>query len=88
MMRSRLRSKRTWKSTDIAPAYRPVTIVDASEPKKLDLRVAVPVEDMARLDEMDTLPSGAAMPSGRGHSIPERDSSASCWDSFARIAPP
>ena len=27
--------------------YRPVTIVDASEPKRLDLRVEVPVEDMA-----------------------------------------
>ena len=34
-------------ATGIAPAYRPVTIVDASEPKKLDLRVEVPVEDMA-----------------------------------------
>ncbi|MDI3255010.1 MAG: crosslink repair DNA glycosylase YcaQ family protein [Bacillota bacterium] len=30
------------------PAFRPVTIVDASEPKKLVLRVEVPVEDMAR----------------------------------------
>src|SRR6185369_15138796 len=40
--------------------YRPVTIVDASEPKRLDLHIEVPVEDMARLDELDALPSGPA----------------------------
>lgn len=40
--------------------YRPVTIVDASEPKRLDLRVEVPVEDMAALDQIDPLPSGPA----------------------------
>jgi len=40
--------------------YRPVTIIDAQEPKRLDLRVEVPVEDMAGLDEMEGLPSGAA----------------------------
>jgi ATP-dependent Lhr-like helicase len=40
--------------------YRPVTIVDASEPKRLELRVEVPVEDMARLDTLEMLPSGAA----------------------------
>src|SRR5579863_10178494 len=43
-----------------APVYRPIHIVDASEPKRLDLRVEVPVEDMTRLDEIDPLPSGAA----------------------------
>ncbi|MGE0394031.1 MAG: DEAD/DEAH box helicase, partial [Vicinamibacterales bacterium] len=32
-----------------APTYRPVTIVDASARKRLDLTVEVPVEDMARL---------------------------------------
>src|SRR6202020_2161161 len=42
-----------------APAYRPVTIVDASAPKRLDLKVEVAVEDMARLDVIDPLPSGA-----------------------------
>jgi ATP-dependent helicase Lhr and Lhr-like helicase len=42
------------------PAYRAVTIVDASEPKRLDLRVEVPVEDMSRLDKMEEVPSGAA----------------------------
>ena len=40
--------------------YRPVTIVDASEPKRLDLRVEVPVENMAALDEIVPLPSGPA----------------------------
>ena len=49
-----------FESPAFAPVYRPVTIVDASAPKQLDLRVEVPVEDMARLDELDTLPSGPA----------------------------
>ena len=40
--------------------YRPVTIIDASERKRLDLRVEIPVEDMTRLDEVDLLPSGPA----------------------------
>jgi len=40
--------------------YRPVTIIDASEPKRLNLRVEIPVEDMTRLDEVDRLPSGPA----------------------------
>src|SRR3984893_18566103 len=43
-----------------APVYRPVNIVDAGEPKRLDLRVEVPVEDITQLDEIDPLPSGAA----------------------------
>ena len=43
-----------------AAVYRPVTIIDASEPKRLDLRVEIPVEDMTRLDEVDRLPSGPA----------------------------
>ncbi len=43
-----------------AVKYRPVTIVDAGEPKKLDLRIEVPVEDMARLDEIVPIPSGPA----------------------------
>jgi ATP-dependent Lhr-like helicase len=41
-------------------AHRPVTIVDASEPKKLELRIEVPVEDMARMGQREELPSGAA----------------------------
>jgi ATP-dependent Lhr-like helicase len=43
-----------------AVVYRPVTIIDASEQKRLDLRVEIPVEDMTRLDEVDRLPSGPA----------------------------
>ncbi len=39
-----------------AVVYRPVTIIDASEPKRLDLRVEIPVEDMTRLDEVQRLP--------------------------------
>ena len=42
--------------------YRPVTIVDASAPKPLKLRIEVPVEDMARMAEMEAPPSG---PSGQ-----------------------
>lgn len=37
---------------------RPVEIVDASEPKRLDLRVEVPVEDMARPGDHPIKPSG------------------------------
>ena len=39
---------------------RPVTIVNAGARKPLELRVEVPVEDMARLGEMEELPSGPA----------------------------
>ncbi len=45
---------------DAAARYRPVTIINASEPKRLELKIEVPVEDMARLGEMEELPSGAA----------------------------
>ncbi len=38
--------------------YRPVTIVNAAQPKQLKLRIEVPVEDMARLGEMEEIPSG------------------------------
>ena len=47
-------------SPEFAPVYRPVQIVDASEPKRFDLRVQVPVEDMSRLDTVEQLPSGHA----------------------------
>ncbi len=40
--------------------FRPVTIVNASEPKRLELRIEVPVEDMAKLGQIEELPSGAA----------------------------
>jgi len=42
-----------------SPAFRPVTIVDTGERKRLDLRIDVPVEDMARLTEAE-IPSGPA----------------------------
>ena len=41
--------------------FRPVTIVDTGEKKQLSLRVEVPVEEMAKLNEQaDPLPSGPA----------------------------
>ncbi len=40
--------------------YRPVTIVNASAPKQLKLRIEVPVEDMARLGRQEEIPSGPA----------------------------
>ncbi|MGH9617627.1 MAG: DEAD/DEAH box helicase, partial [Acidobacteriaceae bacterium] len=43
-----------------APQFRPVTIVNATEPKRLDLRIEVPVEDMARLGQAEDLTSGPA----------------------------
>jgi ATP-dependent Lhr-like helicase len=49
-----------WTAEDATTTYRPVTIVDAGEPKKLDLRIEVPVEDMARLGQREEIPSGAA----------------------------
>ncbi len=55
--------------TSFAPVYRPITIVDASAPKRLDLRVEVPVEDMASLDDLDNLPSGPASQGPKRRSI-------------------
>jgi ATP-dependent helicase Lhr and Lhr-like helicase len=40
--------------------YRPVTIVNAGARKLLELKVEVPVEDMARLGEIESQPSGPA----------------------------
>jgi ATP-dependent helicase Lhr and Lhr-like helicase len=40
--------------------YRPVTIVNASAIKQLSLRIEVPVEDMARLNTLEEIPSGPA----------------------------
>jgi ATP-dependent Lhr-like helicase len=47
-------------SSTVAITHRPVTIVDAGEPKEFELRIEVPVEDMARLDEIEPIPSGPA----------------------------
>src|SRR5688572_12208148 len=43
-----------------APAPRPVTIVDASEPKRLHLRIEVPVEDLSRMGQVELMASGPA----------------------------
>ena len=60
-------------SSDLADAaplrYRSVTVVDASAPKQLKLRIEVPVEDMARLGEMEDIPSGPASQMPRRVSI-------------------
>jgi ATP-dependent Lhr-like helicase len=40
--------------------YRPVTIVDTAARKILDLTIEVPVEDMARLGQLEEIPSGPA----------------------------
>jgi ATP-dependent Lhr-like helicase len=40
--------------------YRPVTIVDTSEKKRLDLKIEVPVEDMAKIGQAEEIPSGPA----------------------------
>ena len=43
-----------WIRNDEPPhTFRPVTIVQAHEPKQLNLRVEVPVEDMARLGQLE-----------------------------------
>jgi ATP-dependent Lhr-like helicase len=47
-------------SEPVGVRYRPVTIVNAGARKVLELKVEVPVEDMARLGEMEELPSGPA----------------------------
>jgi ATP-dependent helicase Lhr and Lhr-like helicase len=49
--------------------YRPVTIVNASTFKQLKLRIEVPVEDMARLNSIEDLPSGSASQMPRRVSI-------------------
>ncbi len=58
-----------FESTAFAPVYRPVTIIDSSAPKKLDLKVEVPVEDMAAINEIETLPSGPASQGPKRNSI-------------------
>jgi ATP-dependent Lhr-like helicase len=45
---------------EIGVRFRPVTIVHAGAKKILELKVEVPVEDMARLGEVEDLPSGPA----------------------------
>ncbi len=40
--------------------YRPVTIVDTSAKKNLELTIEVPVDDMARIGQVEEIPSGPA----------------------------
>ena len=43
-----------------ATPFRPVTIVDTSEKKQLELKIEVPVEDMAKIGQPVEIPSGPA----------------------------
>jgi ATP-dependent Lhr-like helicase len=43
-----------------SPTYRPVTIVDTSARKELELRIEVPVEDMAAIVQQEKIASGPA----------------------------
>ena len=49
--------------------YRPVTIVDTSEKKNLELTIEVPVEDMARIGQPEEIPSGPASQGAARQSI-------------------
>ena len=49
--------------------YRPVTIVNAAQPKQLKLRIEVPVEDMSRLGEQEEISTGPASQMPRRVSI-------------------
>ena len=40
--------------------FRPVTVIATAPSRRLDLRIQVPVEDMARLSRFEELPSGSA----------------------------
>jgi len=47
-------------AAEVSVRFRPVTVVDAGARKTLELRVEVPVEDMARLGQIEEQPSGPA----------------------------
>jgi ATP-dependent Lhr-like helicase len=62
----------TWDDGSIETApltYRPVTIINASSLKQLSLKIEVPVEDMARLQTMEEIPTGPASQTPRRVSI-------------------
>ena len=52
--------RREFAAPSLAPRWRPVTIVDAGTRRTLELRIEVPVEDMARIGEPIEIPSGPA----------------------------
>ena len=49
--------------------FRPVTIINAKEPKRLELKIEVPVEDMARLGQIEQPPGDAASQGSKRTSI-------------------
>jgi ATP-dependent Lhr-like helicase len=49
--------------------YRPVTVVDTSGKKNLELRIEVPVEDMARLGAVEEMPGGPGSQGPKRQSI-------------------
>jgi ATP-dependent Lhr-like helicase len=55
--------------TSLETRFRPVTIVDTSAKKNLDLKIEVPVEDMARIGQVEEIPSGPASQAGVRTSI-------------------
>src|SRR5688572_5665637 len=57
------RKKVARRRTESGP--RPVTIVDASEPKRLHLRIEVPVEDLSRIGQVEPVASGPASATAR-----------------------
>ncbi len=52
-------------SNRASPKYRPVTIVDTAQKKRLELKIEVPVEDMARMGDTEEIPSGPAAGAAR-----------------------
>ncbi|HUI42825.1 MAG TPA: DEAD/DEAH box helicase [Terriglobia bacterium] len=52
-----------------AVTYRPVTLIDTGERKRLHLTVEVPVEDMARFAQLELIPGGAEAPGPARSSI-------------------
>ena len=50
-------------------AFRPVTIVDTSQKKNLDLRIEVPVEDMSRIGQVEEVRRGPASQPAQRQSI-------------------
>ena len=47
-------------TTEQTGSFRPITIIDTSEKKRLELTIDVPVEDMARMGQLDGIKSGPA----------------------------
>ncbi|MBE3071576.1 MAG: DEAD/DEAH box helicase, partial [Acidobacteria bacterium] len=65
-------------SSDRAIAYRPVTAVDARQPKRLRLRVEVPVEDLAKLARTTGVRGGLEAQRQSQHGLP----APSIWSSI------